>query len=103
MRPLDDHLEVAIGKADVDDNWQVKDLEAIIRPYLGQTRTVGAQMLAALKDAEGGTRGKTVAAGRERMAAREGRHPVAGSIRGLRGGPSRYAAAAVMLSLSYED
>ena len=47
---LDDRLELAIGDADVDEDWQLKDLGATLRPYREQTRAISAQLLAALKD-----------------------------------------------------
>lgn len=52
MRILDSHLEFAIGDADVDENWQLKDVEATLRPYREQTRAVAVEMLEALKDGQ---------------------------------------------------
>jgi hypothetical protein len=52
MRELDDHLEVVITEDDVDvrGDWQLMDLERTLRPYAGQTRTIDAQMVEALKE-----------------------------------------------------
>jgi NAD(P)H-dependent FMN reductase/DNA-binding MarR family transcriptional regulator len=48
MRPLDDHLEVKITQDDVDANWQLKDLGALMGPYQQQARTIDVQMTEAL-------------------------------------------------------
>jgi NAD(P)H-dependent FMN reductase len=48
MRTLEDHLELVITRADLDDDWQLKDLEATLRPYRQQTAAISAQMLNAL-------------------------------------------------------
>jgi NAD(P)H-dependent FMN reductase len=52
MRTLDSHLEFAVTDADVDENWQLKDVEATLRPYREQTRSVAVEMLEALKDCQ---------------------------------------------------
>jgi NAD(P)H-dependent FMN reductase len=49
MRPLTGRLELVITEDDVDDVWQLKDLEAIMRPYREQTRTIDTQMVEALE------------------------------------------------------
>jgi len=49
MRPLTGRLELVITEDDVDDLWQLKNLEAIMSPYREQTRTIDAQMLEALE------------------------------------------------------
>jgi hypothetical protein len=51
MRELDDHLEVVITEEDVDGEWQLKDIERTLRPYVAQTRTIDVQMVDALKGA----------------------------------------------------
>lgn len=48
MNQLDDHLEVKITHDDVDGNWQLKNLQALMAPYHDQIRTVDAQMALAL-------------------------------------------------------
>jgi hypothetical protein len=48
MRQLDDHLEVRITHDDVDANWQLRDLGALMAPYQERARAVDAQMVAAL-------------------------------------------------------
>jgi NAD(P)H-dependent FMN reductase len=50
MRPLEDRLEIAITNDDVDENWQLRDLDATLRPYLGQVRQLDAQLVKALED-----------------------------------------------------
>jgi NAD(P)H-dependent FMN reductase len=52
MRRLDDHVEIVITDDDVDENWQLKDLEATLRPYLEQVRALDAQMTEALLDTQ---------------------------------------------------
>jgi NAD(P)H-dependent FMN reductase len=52
MRELDDHLELVITDDDVDADWQLRDLDATLRPYLAQARAVDAQMVEALKDSQ---------------------------------------------------
>jgi NAD(P)H-dependent FMN reductase len=52
MRALDDHVEIVITDDDVDGSWQLKDLDATMRPYREQTRTIDAQMVEALKDTQ---------------------------------------------------
>ena len=51
MRELDDHLEVVITEADVDEDWQLKDLGSTLRPYVAKTRMIDVQMVDALKSA----------------------------------------------------
>jgi NAD(P)H-dependent FMN reductase len=51
MRELGEHLEVVITEDDVDEGWQLKDLEATLAPYVEQTRVIDAQMADALKGA----------------------------------------------------
>lgn len=48
MRPLDSHIEVVIGRDDVDENWQIRDLEAVMAPYRDQLLTIDQQMSQAL-------------------------------------------------------
>ncbi|GCE00685.1 NADPH-dependent FMN reductase [Embleya hyalina] len=50
MRALDDHLELVITDADVDENWQLKDVEATLHPYRDRIRAIDEQMLEALHD-----------------------------------------------------
>jgi NAD(P)H-dependent FMN reductase len=48
MAPLEDHLEVVITGEDVDEDWQLRDLEATLAPYVEQTRGIDIQMTAAI-------------------------------------------------------
>jgi NAD(P)H-dependent FMN reductase len=52
MRQLDDHLEVFVTDDAVDENWQLRDLEALMHPYRAQVRTIDAQMVEALEDTQ---------------------------------------------------
>jgi NAD(P)H-dependent FMN reductase len=49
MRPLEDRLEIVITDDDVDEHWQLRDLDATLRPYLEQVRRLDAQLVAALR------------------------------------------------------
>lgn len=53
MRPLKDRLEIVIASDDVDENWQLKDLNATLRPYLEQVRQIDIQLVEALTDTQG--------------------------------------------------
>jgi NAD(P)H-dependent FMN reductase len=48
MRELENHLEVVITKDDLDEQWQVKDIDGLLEPYREQIRTLDAQMSEAL-------------------------------------------------------
>ena len=48
MRLLDDHLEVKISHDDVDADWQLSDLAALMAPYRDQARAIDKQMSEAL-------------------------------------------------------
>lgn len=52
MRQLDDRLEVVITGDAVDENWQLRDLEALMHPYRAQIRAIDAQMVDALEDSQ---------------------------------------------------
>jgi NAD(P)H-dependent FMN reductase len=52
MRELSDHLEIVISDDDVDEDWQLRDLDSVMRPYRAQTRAIDAQMVEALEDAQ---------------------------------------------------
>lgn len=52
MRPLPDRLEIAIAAADVDENWQLRDLEATLSPYRENARQLDAQLAEALIDTQ---------------------------------------------------
>jgi NAD(P)H-dependent FMN reductase len=54
MRPLEDRLEIAIPADDVDEDWQLRDLTATLRPYLEQARRIDTQLLEALIDTQEG-------------------------------------------------
>ena len=48
MRPLEDRLEIVITDDDVDEHWQLRDLDATLGPYREQVRRLDAQLVAAL-------------------------------------------------------
>ncbi len=52
MRPLDHHVEIVITDDDVDEAWQLKDLNATMRPYRAQTRAIDAEMVEVLTDTQ---------------------------------------------------
>jgi NAD(P)H-dependent FMN reductase len=52
MRELDDHLEVFITDDDVDERWQVRELDTVMRPYHAQVKAIDAQMVEALEDTQ---------------------------------------------------
>lgn len=52
MRELDTHLEVFISDDDVDDDGQLRDLAALMRPYHAQAKAIDAEMTEALEDAQ---------------------------------------------------
>jgi NAD(P)H-dependent FMN reductase len=53
MRPLADRLEIVVGEADVDEDWQLRDLTATLSPYLQQVRRLDAQLVEALTGSRG--------------------------------------------------
>jgi NAD(P)H-dependent FMN reductase len=52
MRPLEDRLEIVITDEDVDEDWQLRDASATLRPYLQQVRQLDAQLVEALTDTQ---------------------------------------------------
>jgi hypothetical protein len=52
MRELPAHLQVVISDDDVDDDWQLGDLDAVMHPYQAETKTIDAQMVEALEDTQ---------------------------------------------------
>jgi NAD(P)H-dependent FMN reductase len=52
MRELDTHLEVFISADEVDDDGQIRDLAAVMRPYYAQAKAIDAEMTEALEDAQ---------------------------------------------------
>jgi len=48
MRELDDHLEAVVTLEDLDDAWQLLDLQATFEPNRPLVRTIDMQMVAAL-------------------------------------------------------
>jgi NAD(P)H-dependent FMN reductase len=53
MAELADHLEIVISEEDVDEEWQLKDLEGVFSSYRDQTRTIDREMAAALSRPDG--------------------------------------------------
>jgi NAD(P)H-dependent FMN reductase len=52
MRALQDRVEVIITDDQVDEDWQLKDLEATMHPYRDQLREIDDQMVEALEDSQ---------------------------------------------------
>lgn len=48
MTELADHLEIVIGEDDVDERWQLKDLDGLLSPYREQTRAIDQEMVTAV-------------------------------------------------------
>jgi NAD(P)H-dependent FMN reductase len=53
MVELTDHLEVVISEDDVDEQWQLKDLDVLLSPYRQQARAIDGEMTAALSGSGG--------------------------------------------------
>lgn len=52
MRALDNHLELAIGDNDVDDDWQLINVDATLTPYRDEIRVINEQLIEALEDGQ---------------------------------------------------
>jgi hypothetical protein len=52
MREMDDHLEVVITDDDVDEEWQLRDIDSTLRPYSAKTRAINLQIVEALEDSQ---------------------------------------------------
>ncbi len=52
MRELPDHLEIVITDDDVDEDWQLRQVDAVMRPYRARARAIDAQMVEALDDTQ---------------------------------------------------
>ena len=52
MRELGTHLEVFITDDDVDEDWQVRDLDAVMRPYHPLAKVIDVEMIEALEDTQ---------------------------------------------------
>jgi NAD(P)H-dependent FMN reductase len=52
MRPLDTRIEVAIPDDQLDEDWQLTDLAATMRPYAKLIRQLDAEMIEALEDTQ---------------------------------------------------
>jgi len=52
MRPLEDRLEIRITGEDVDEQLQLKDVAAMLKPYMKQARRLDEQLLEALLDTQ---------------------------------------------------
>ena len=59
MRALPYRVEVRITADQVDEQWQLKDLEGTMNPYREGLRMIDAQMLEALEDSQGPAGGRT--------------------------------------------
>lgn len=52
MQQLDDHLELVVTDDAVDEDWQLRDVEATLHPYQVQVKAISAQLLEALQDTQ---------------------------------------------------
>jgi len=52
MRVLDDHVEAVITDDDVDEDWQLKDIDATLRPNLPLIRKIDGELVEALDDTQ---------------------------------------------------
>jgi NAD(P)H-dependent FMN reductase len=52
MREFGTHLEVFITDDDVDEDWQVRDLDAVMRPYHPLAKVIDVEMIEALEDTQ---------------------------------------------------
>lgn len=52
MQQLDNHVEVSISAEAVDEEFQLRDVDGTLQPYLEQTRALDAQMVEALLDVQ---------------------------------------------------
>jgi NAD(P)H-dependent FMN reductase len=52
MRPLKERLEILIADQDVDESWQLRDLDATLGPYREQVRQLDAQLVEALSETQ---------------------------------------------------
>ncbi|WP_405492579.1 NADPH-dependent FMN reductase [Nocardia sp. NBC_00511] len=50
MRALDNHLELAIGDNDVDNDWQLINVDATLNPYRDKIREIDERLIEALED-----------------------------------------------------
>jgi NAD(P)H-dependent FMN reductase len=48
MHELADHLEIRISEDDVDERWQLKDLDGLLAPYRDQAIAIDQEMVVAL-------------------------------------------------------
>lgn len=48
MHELDNHLEIAISSSDIDDLWQLKDVDALLEPHSADLQLINRQMFEAL-------------------------------------------------------
>jgi NAD(P)H-dependent FMN reductase len=58
MRELPAHLELVITGDDVDDDWQLIDIETTLSPYREQIRAIDAQLAATFDDEQDGQEGE---------------------------------------------
>jgi NAD(P)H-dependent FMN reductase len=49
MNILEEHLEIVITEDDIDDEWQLLDVEAVMALYVDQIQRIDAQMVEAIK------------------------------------------------------
>lgn len=52
MEPLDTHVEAIIAADDIDDNWQLRNVETTLNPTHAQLATINEQFTEALDDTQ---------------------------------------------------
>jgi NAD(P)H-dependent FMN reductase len=52
MRSLNDRLEIVITEGDVDEDWQLRDIDTTLRPYRERVRQLDAQLVESLRDTQ---------------------------------------------------
>ena len=52
MRELPDHLEVFVSDDDLDENWQLRDLDALMSRCAGTVSAIDAELAEALEDTQ---------------------------------------------------
>jgi NAD(P)H-dependent FMN reductase len=52
MRPLKDRLEIVITDEDVDEDWQLRDIDATLGPYRERVKLLDAQLVETLTDTQ---------------------------------------------------
>jgi NAD(P)H-dependent FMN reductase len=56
MRPLKDRIEIVVTDEDVDEHWQLRNIDATLGPYREQVRQLDAQLVESLAETRQGSR-----------------------------------------------